>query len=49
MAVERFRTTVLLGGKTAKAGAAAYVCEKGTCHAPVTTAEAVRGALTGNG
>ena len=35
----------LLTGKNAAGAAAAYICEKGTCHAPATTAEAVRKAL----
>ena len=35
----------LLQGKSAPSGIAAYVCENGVCHAPVTTPEEVRDAL----
>ncbi|MGC1274224.1 MAG: thioredoxin domain-containing protein [Planctomycetaceae bacterium] len=37
----------LLAGKTTTGDAAAYICEKGVCHAPVTTPEEVRDALRG--
>jgi hypothetical protein len=38
---------LLMTGKQPRGEAAAYVCEKGVCHEPVTTPEAVRTALTG--
>jgi uncharacterized protein YyaL (SSP411 family) len=37
----------LLAGKTARGGAAAFICERGTCHAPVTTSEQIAAALEG--
>ena len=39
----------LLTGKMPHGEAAAYVCEKGVCHAPVSTPEEVRTALDGSG